>query len=150
MHSIVWHLNWATSNSSSSSSSGSTLIGQIFEETGVCVIYSEPHFLNLHWKDGDPSEMKRTLKAPIAFYCKPRKEPTSEFVFKQCPMGRSLSPVFHELFPKTKLVHLTRNATANAKSSFKVMQVTNLTRLLAIFMAVPLVPNIMLGKYSKC
>ncbi|ELU15371.1 hypothetical protein CAPTEDRAFT_199449 [Capitella teleta] len=105
--------------------SGSTLVGQIFEETGVCVNYSEPHFLSMYWGAQDHQKLLKIVKAAITFYCKPRKQLTSAFVFKYAPMGVSLAPVIFELFPDAKLLHLTRNTIPNAISIFRVNQHSN-------------------------
>ncbi|ELU15373.1 hypothetical protein CAPTEDRAFT_199451 [Capitella teleta] len=122
--------------------SGSTLVGQIFEETGVCVNYSEPHFLNMYWGAQNHQKLLKITKAAIKFYCKPRKQLTSAFVFKCAPMGVSLAPVIFELFPDAKLLHLTRNAIPNAISIFRVNQVVTTARLLSSFLKIPYIGRI--------
>ncbi|ELT98622.1 hypothetical protein CAPTEDRAFT_190837 [Capitella teleta] len=119
--------------------SGSTLVGQIFEETGVCVNYSEPHFLNMFWGAQDHQKRLKITKAAIIFYCKPRKQLTSAFIFKSAPMGASLAPVIFELFPDAKLLHLTRNVIPNVISMTKVQQVVTVSRLFRAFVKIPCV-----------
>ena len=128
--------------------SGSTLIGQIFEETGVCVNYSEPHFLNMFWSSIPSFKLRKILRAAITVYCKPRKAQTSAFVFKSAPMGRSLAPIIHELFPDAKLLHLTRNAIPNTMSALKVMrsQSSSLSRLILIAQSFPPLKRILFRK----
>jgi hypothetical protein len=110
--------------------SGSTLVGQIFEETGVCVNYSEPHFLMNNLAKNRGCKECKILKAAITFYCKPRQEHTEAFVFKSPPFGKSYVPLLHELFPKAKFLHLTRNVTKNALSILKVTQVIAVHRIM--------------------
>lgn len=112
--------------------SGSTLLGQIFEETGVCVNYSEPHFLNMFWeeeKDNTEEHVKK-LTAALRMYCKPRSKPTTAFVFKTAPLLKSLVPILYQIHPESKFIYLVRNAIPNVRSLYKTSNKTNLSRLI--------------------
>lgn len=112
--------------------SGSTLLGQIFEETGDCVNYSEPHFLNLFFVNQDSEKGLKQLRAVLKMYCKPRSEPTSAFVFKYAPTGRSIAPLLHKLHPAAKFLYLTRNAVTNIKSMRKIAKQVPAGRILGV------------------
>ncbi|ELU15372.1 hypothetical protein CAPTEDRAFT_199450 [Capitella teleta] len=126
--------------------SGSTLVGQIFAETGVCVHYSEPDFFSMYWGAQNHQKLLKITKAAIKFYCKPRKQLTSAFIFKYAPMGVSLAPVIFELFPDAKLLHLTRNVIPNAISMFKVQQLNAIGRIFRMFVKIPYVGRILRRK----
>ncbi|ELT94201.1 hypothetical protein CAPTEDRAFT_210107, partial [Capitella teleta] len=82
--------------------SGSTFL-QMFEETEECVTYSEPHYFN-HYGRPEFSDEDCRLEAVMKMYCKPRKLPTTAFVFKSILIGKTLSPAVHRLFPQANAI----------------------------------------------
>ncbi|ELT98497.1 hypothetical protein CAPTEDRAFT_207591 [Capitella teleta] len=99
--------------------SGSTLFLQMFEETEECVTYSEPHYFN-HYGRPEFADEDCRLEAVMKMYCKPRKLPTTAFVFKSILIGKTLSPAVHRLFPQAKFVYIYRNLIPNALSMDKI------------------------------
>ncbi|ELU17791.1 hypothetical protein CAPTEDRAFT_198052 [Capitella teleta] len=107
---------------------GSTLLLQMFEETGECVTYSEPHYFN-HFGRPEYSDEDVRLAAVMKIHCKPRKQPTTAFVFKAVLFGKTLSPAVRRLYPQAKFLYLYRNIVPHVTSYHKLRKLIIIERL---------------------
>jgi hypothetical protein len=92
------------------------------------VTYSEPHYLFGPF-DKETATEKRRLEAVMKMYCKPRRSPTTTYVFKIIKRYRSWIPMIYKVFPQTKFLYIYRNIIPNAKSVLKMANRLNAMKL---------------------
>ena len=103
--------------------SGSTLLCNIFEETGQCVtFYGANAFTDWLGAYGhDPYEAGKLIEAQLRLLCKPRTQMTSAFVFKTVLKGsKFILPHIHRSYPDAKFLFLYRNGIDNINSRVKI------------------------------
>ena len=103
---------------------GSTLVTQVFEETGSSMAYSEPDALNaLTQLKGVVSEKERVriLKNCINLLCKPcHSKEIKSYVLKPLQPTMIEMPLIAELFPDCSMLYIYRNGLNNSKSLSKI------------------------------
>ena len=103
---------------------GSTLVNQVFEETGSCIAYSEPDAFNAVTQlKGVVSEEERIriFKNCINIMCKPyhTKEIKSYFLKPTQPTMVEI-PLIKELFPDSYIMYIYRDGLNCSKSIAKI------------------------------
>jgi hypothetical protein len=99
---------------------GSTLLSQVFEESGCCIGFSEPDALNAitTFKGKMPQEELDTLiRNCIRMQCKPiRDRPISAYILKPTAPTIHAVPQFIRLFPNSKQLFMYREGLKVAQS----------------------------------
>jgi len=99
---------------------GSTLLSQVFEESGACIGFSEPDALNaIATYRGKMSqrELDTLIRNCIRIQCKPlRNRPISAYILK--PTGPTIDavPMFMRLYPNSKQIFMYREGLKVAQS----------------------------------
>ena len=102
---------------------GSTLLSQIFEETGKSVAISEPDALNpIGAYEGKipQAELDKLVISAVRILCKPRRQPVEFYALKPTVPTISAVPMFLRLFPQSKQVFMYREGMPVGKSYVKV------------------------------
>lgn len=106
---------------------GSTLLCQMFEQTGQCMALSEPDFLrsveSCRRQLGD-KETRRLMRSAIRLQCKPiNNRSIDAYVIKSMSQHVDCVPMFVELFPASKQLFMYRDGVAVTRSVLKLLKV---------------------------
>ena len=116
---------------------GSTLVTQVFEETGSSIAYSEPDAINaLTQLKGVVSEAERVriFKNCINLMCKPcHTKKIESYVFKPTQPTMAEMPFIAKLFPESSVMFLYRDGLKCSKSNAKIC---NEVRFLGLVVAI--------------
>ncbi len=108
---------------------GSTLLCQIYEETGKCVAFSEPDVIKTITKSGDFDSLAIST---MRMLCKPRLSNPDVYVIKMAgpAMIQCLLPL-HRAYPRAKLLFMYRDGVTVAQSCTRFVQEDNLLSLVS-------------------
>ena len=99
---------------------GSTLLSQIFEETGECIGFSEPDSFNAiaTYKDKMPQdELDKLIRNSIRMQCKPfRNRPIKAYIIKPTAPSIEAVPMYLRLYPNSKQLFMYREGLKVAQS----------------------------------
>jgi len=109
---------------SNTSRCGSTLLCQMFEETGCCVGYSEPESFNAIaalQRSIPQEELDKLARSCVRLQCKPsRSRSVTAHILKLIPPTIGAAPVLHRLYPDAKLLFMYREGLKVAQSIVKI------------------------------
>ena len=99
---------------------GSTLLSQIFEETGECIGFSEPDSFNAiaTYKNQMPQgELDKLIRNCIRMQCKPfRNRRISAYIIKPTAPSIEAVPMYLRLYPDSKQIFMYREGLKVAQS----------------------------------
>ena len=113
---------------------GSTLLTQIFEETGECVGFSEPDAFNAltNYKDKMPQDdLDKLIRNSIRMQCKPLvNRHISAYIIKVMPPLIEAVPTYLRLYPESKQLFMYREGLKVAHSLVRISTQVPLLALL--------------------
>ena len=114
--------------------SGSTLMCRVFEATGKCVSFAEPHTLSqMLAKVVQPEEeieFSRTVQSGVRLLCKPRQNAdVLAFMIKMLPQGDLINFHLKKHFPEARFMFLYRNPRECVISVQRVSNTLNCSRV---------------------
>ena len=105
---------------------GSTLLCQIYEQTGKCVAFSEPDvitYLCHHHGAMSSEHFSRLAISTVRMLCKVRSSKPDVYIIKVFPPGMANGLVsLHKLWPQAKLLFMYREGLKMARSVSKVRE----------------------------
>ena len=112
---------------------GSTLVTQIFENTGRCVCLSEPPFFNFPVEYGDTLSQKEVdgiMLRCLRLQCKPRKDKDIDaFLLKTKGQHTQFAQMYARIYKHCKLLYMYRNGLKTTESFFRVSQTLEMPRV---------------------
>ena len=103
---------------------GSTLLTQIFEETGECVGFSEPDAFNATaiYKDRMPQDdLDKLIRNSVRMQCKPiRNRRISAYIFKPTAASIEAVPMYLRLYPNSRQLFMYREGLKVAQSLVRI------------------------------
>jgi hypothetical protein len=115
---------------------GGTLLGQVYERTGKCVVFSEPGGLqNLAMMEQNkmPHEkLDKITRIVIRLFCKPVKNPKEvvAYVFKPIAGTLDTVPAIQRVYPKAKHLFCYRDVKSMANAIQKLRNTNALIRIM--------------------
>ena len=115
---------------------GGTLLGQVFERTGKCVVFSEPgaiHDISKYEQSKMPKEkLDKLTRIIIRLFCKPVQSPDEvvAYVFKPIACTFETVLAIQRVYPNAKHLFCYRDINSTANSIQKVRYASPIIRLL--------------------
>ena len=104
---------------------GSTLLTQVFEETGKSIAISEPdamYAISVLMEKNPDQDFSDLCISTVRMLCKPVSPEKNIYVIKLSQQTICLTPVLVQLFPKSKHLFMYRNGLKVAQSVAKLMR----------------------------
>lgn len=112
---------------------GSTLLVQILEATGLCIVINEPAILQTLYTNRnniDPEMFDKLITATINIFCKPVRKGVEMFVIKNMASSTGLVPHLRRLYPHAQQLFMYRNGAAVTRSLDRSMHTNSYLQLL--------------------
>ena len=115
---------------------GGTLLGQVFERTGKCVVFSEPggiQSISMYEQHKMPKEkLDKITRTTVRLFCKPTKSPEEVVAYVFKPLAGTLDtvPAIQRVYPNAKHLFCYRDVKTMANAIQKLRNVNALVRLM--------------------